>query len=225
MKNNELSWLMNWFDLHCGGHGGWEHMFGVLIETNEEPGWTVSIDLEDTDLEGLEFTPIDRDISSNDWLHCSVKDNAFLVKTSSKNLLESLSIFRHWAEPLYGEIYEMPTAHISDDQMLWLINWYDCCCSKGLSCKSRIRIATLDNPGWNFYVDLRGTGLETDTFKVIHVDRTEEDWYHCFIRDNIFRCPGGNFNLGEALQMFRNFVESSAINDNRRTLKRFPLES
>ncbi len=185
-------------------------MFGILIETNEEPGWTISIDLEDTDLEGLKFNQIDRSISAHDWLHCSVKGNEFLVKTSSKNVLESIRIFRNWASPLYQEINEMAPVAISDKQLLWLIKWYDRLCDKGLSCKSRIRIATLDNPGWNFYIDLSGTGLETDNFKVIHVDRTEEDWYHCFIRDNIFRCPGGNFNLGEALQVFRNFVESKA---------------
>ncbi|MFK0239099.1 Imm53 family immunity protein, partial [Streptomyces vinaceus] len=33
----------------------WEHEWGVKIATLDNPGWTVEIDLEETDLEGREY--------------------------------------------------------------------------------------------------------------------------------------------------------------------------
>ncbi len=221
MKNNEVSWLMNWFDLHC--NGCWEHMHGILIETGENPGWTINIVLEDTDLESQEFIRIDREKSSDNWLHCFIENKKFIAKVSSANLLESINIFRNWAGPLYKEIDQMPPVAISDKQFLWLIKWYDNLINKGLTSQNRIQIVTLDNPGWDFYIDLKGTGLERDNFQPIHVDRTESDWYHIFIRDNIFYGPGGNFNLGEVLAVFTNFVEGNR--DKIQEIQKLPVDN
>lgn len=41
---NELIWLQNWFAVQCDGV--WEHAHGIKIDTLDNPGWTVHVDLE-----------------------------------------------------------------------------------------------------------------------------------------------------------------------------------
>ena len=51
MTNIEL--IQEWYKNHC--NGDWEHEYGVKIETLDNPGWIVSIDLVDTFLQGFEY--------------------------------------------------------------------------------------------------------------------------------------------------------------------------
>ena len=46
MKNNFL-WLQQWYYGHC--NGDWEHGSGIHIDTLDNPGWSITINLEDTD--------------------------------------------------------------------------------------------------------------------------------------------------------------------------------
>lgn len=48
-----LNWLQAWYADQC--NEDWEHEWGVKIETLDNPGWSVSIDLEETDLEDCEY--------------------------------------------------------------------------------------------------------------------------------------------------------------------------
>ncbi|MHC3815880.1 Imm53 family immunity protein [Streptomyces sp. DT9] len=49
-----LDWLQNWYAQQCDGD--WEHEWGVKIATLDNPGWTIEIDLKETDLEEREYT-------------------------------------------------------------------------------------------------------------------------------------------------------------------------
>ena len=48
-----LDWLQSWYENNCDGD--WEHLFGVTIETWNNSGWKVKVDLEDTYLEDKNF--------------------------------------------------------------------------------------------------------------------------------------------------------------------------
>lgn len=48
-----LQWIQEWYKSNCDGY--WEHMYGVKIDTLDNPGWIVHIDLIDTPLEQKEF--------------------------------------------------------------------------------------------------------------------------------------------------------------------------
>ena len=43
-----LTWLEGWYTRCCDGE--WEHRYGVCIETLDNPGWLIRIDLTGTDL-------------------------------------------------------------------------------------------------------------------------------------------------------------------------------
>lgn len=87
--------LANWFESHC--NGDWEHSYGVTIESLDNPGWAMHIDLTDTELSGVEFLPLKRERSKDDWIHCRVEGMVFHGYGGVHNLDELITSFLDWA--------------------------------------------------------------------------------------------------------------------------------
>lgn len=93
--NNLLEWLQNtFFDDLC--NGDWEHGGGITIETLDNPGWALNIDLHDTDMETMNFEKVKVEIDENNWYMCRVRDGIFEGRCGPKNLNDLLEIFRNW---------------------------------------------------------------------------------------------------------------------------------
>jgi immunity protein 53 of polymorphic toxin system len=62
-----LALLEEWYVSQC--HGDWEHSWGVKIDTLDNPGWSISIHLDETRAEtrNLERLKIVR--TENDGIH------------------------------------------------------------------------------------------------------------------------------------------------------------
>lgn len=93
---NLLLWLQNWYESQCDGD--WEHQYGVKIGTLDNPGWTVDISLEGTEMEDRAFIDMRRDISENDWIICRVRDRVFQASGGPRNLEDILRVFKDWVE-------------------------------------------------------------------------------------------------------------------------------
>jgi hypothetical protein len=50
MEGDALKQLQNWFSSQCDGD--WEHNFGFTIETIDNPGWSLEVDLNNTEFDG-----------------------------------------------------------------------------------------------------------------------------------------------------------------------------
>lgn len=93
-----LCWLQDWYMSMCDG--GWEHYFGVRIETLDNPGWQVEIDLTDTPLENKNFSEFRNQNyeSDDDWIICFVEDGKFKGAGDPHKLPRILEIFKNLAE-------------------------------------------------------------------------------------------------------------------------------
>ena len=94
MKPDDLTELMRWYASNCNGE--WEHQYGVSIETLDNPGWSVEIDLADTALQAKSFTAIEQQRSTEDWLRCWVESSTFRAVGGPSNLGEMLRVFLEW---------------------------------------------------------------------------------------------------------------------------------
>ncbi|MBM0256348.1 Imm53 family immunity protein [Micromonospora sp. 4G55] len=47
---SDLTFLQSWFKRNCDED--WEHEYGIRVESTDNPGWSVEVDLVDTDVEG-----------------------------------------------------------------------------------------------------------------------------------------------------------------------------
>jgi hypothetical protein len=96
IMNNSLIWIQEWFKKHCDGD--WEHQNGIRIETIDNPGWKIVIDLVDSELEGKIFVEIKVDRTELNWMHCRVEGSQLIGFCGTYNLTEVMDIFRLWAE-------------------------------------------------------------------------------------------------------------------------------
>lgn len=86
-----LSRLQRWYASQCDGD--WEHSYGITIETLDNPGWSMSIDLEGTQLSDVEISPIEIDRSDHDWLRCFVEGPRLRLVGGPENLEEMIALF------------------------------------------------------------------------------------------------------------------------------------
>jgi hypothetical protein len=99
---DDLAWLTRWYAARCDGE--WEHRYGVTIESLDNPGWRVRIDLRGTPLEAVAFSPVivNADPPDGDpdarWRHCIVSGGRFEGAGGAHDLGEILAVFRAWAQ-------------------------------------------------------------------------------------------------------------------------------
>ena len=70
-----LQKLCEWYEEQC--NGDWEHGSGVRIETLDNPGWIVKIDLHETASENIVFDRVMFDEGKGNWLTCSKDGTSF----------------------------------------------------------------------------------------------------------------------------------------------------
>jgi hypothetical protein len=97
---------------------------------------------------------------------------------------------------------------IMKDKMInWLQNWVFQNCDGKWGKINRIFLRNIDNPGWLLTLQLANSRYENKHVPKMKIDRTENDWCHCFIDDEKFVDTGGPCNLNEMLNYFKDFVE------------------
>lgn len=91
-----LEWLIEWYKSQC--NGDWEHLYGITIESLDNPGWSVSIDLVETnyslgDLPWKYYTA-----NESDWYGYKVEGNVYKASGDSDKLEYLLEIFKNLVE-------------------------------------------------------------------------------------------------------------------------------
>ena len=96
-----LQALQEWYARHCDGE--WEHRYGITIETCDNPGWRVQVDLTGTELQKRTFRPIVVNVDESGfqqqdrWLHCCIDDGVWRGAGDETRLSVILRAFVDWA--------------------------------------------------------------------------------------------------------------------------------
>ena len=95
--------LQAWYQAQCDGQ--WEHVYGVVIETLDNPGWKVRIDLTGIALQDLPMERVVRAAVNHngpdddqDWMVCSVAGNRFEGAGGPFLLEQICDVFMEWAQ-------------------------------------------------------------------------------------------------------------------------------
>ena len=99
-----------------------------------------------------------------------------------------------------------------ENPFLWLQNWYLSNCDGDWEHNQNVLITTLDNPGWSIDINLEGTVMEDVEFEKLFTENSEHDWFCCRVEQGKFLGDGGPLNLGDIIDVFRNWVETSCKN-------------
>lgn len=91
-----MDWFARWYEAQCDGD--WEHGFGASIDTLDNPGWLLKVDLAGTDCDGRILDRISHNCEHElDWWTCWTEDNVFRGAGGPLQLRSLLEAFRDWA--------------------------------------------------------------------------------------------------------------------------------
>lgn len=93
--DSDLEFIQAWYRDQCDGT--WEHGCGVKIDTLDNPGWTVTVDLKGTPLERATMDKSSRDNGPGDWVLIEVRDTQFRAAGDPSKLAMILAAFREWS--------------------------------------------------------------------------------------------------------------------------------
>ncbi len=220
MEQDDFLWFQNWCKIH--DEKEWKHAaMKIQIATLDNPGWSLKMDLEKTELENQKFQKIEINRSDDDWMFCAVKDNKFEVACSPTNLLETFHVFRNWAEHFLDrdEKQLLEQKFIAKNELAWLQYWFYIHCNGDWEHASGIKFEVSDTSGWVLKINLDGTELENEIFQNIETTQTETDLVTCDVKNHQFEARCGLTNLHEAIGIFRNWAEHFLVGTDRKHLE------
>jgi len=100
MEHHIIKRLQSWYKINC--NGDWEHSYGLNITNLDNPGWAVTIDLEETPFDNSVFEK-SIDNGESDWMTIKVKDKKFVGHGDPNKLLTIIEIFLDEFVPNYGD--------------------------------------------------------------------------------------------------------------------------
>jgi hypothetical protein len=110
-RGDLLPALMRWYAAQCDGD--WEHQRGVTIDTLDNPGWRLAVDLVETDVAGWAFDRVERHRSDSDWVVAWRDEEKFQGACGALNLTELLGLFLGWVGS--PEPHVAPTPALTPD--------------------------------------------------------------------------------------------------------------
>jgi hypothetical protein len=92
-EHDVLRLLQDWYRCEC--NGDWEHQYGVVVQTVDNPGWSVTIDLAETAWADVVVarTPHEFDETDPNWFQYEIKEGKFRGGCGPSRLPELLSKF------------------------------------------------------------------------------------------------------------------------------------
>lgn len=90
-QGDVLVLLQRWYSEQCDGD--WEHSYGVRIDTLDNPGWILTVDLDETELSGLNIERVVVDRSDTDWVQYEASGGRFVACGGPFNLSELILQF------------------------------------------------------------------------------------------------------------------------------------
>ena len=96
-QQSPLDWLMHWYEAQCDGE--WEHGYGIRIESLDNPGWSLEIELQGTSWDGRTIERIEHDYEhETEWWTVWTEDNSFQGAGGPLQLGAMIEAFRRWVE-------------------------------------------------------------------------------------------------------------------------------
>jgi hypothetical protein len=101
--------IQDWYKINC--NGDWEHSYGYKIETLDNPGWAIKIDLSETSLDKLEFKrEFKNSNNENDWFNIHTENKTLVIYCGPENMKKVFGIFFDELIPKYSDndfVYEI----------------------------------------------------------------------------------------------------------------------
>ncbi|MER8072588.1 immunity 53 family protein [Streptomyces sp. NPDC094034] len=90
-----LKFLQKWYASACDGD--WEHSYGIRIETTDNPGWILIVDLVRTPLHGRTYDKEDQSIDGS-WVSVKSDGIEFVAACDPGSLERAIDYFIEFSD-------------------------------------------------------------------------------------------------------------------------------
>lgn len=87
-----LEWLQEWYKDQCDNN--WEHNHGIKIDTLDNPGWDVEIDVNDTNFNLKNSKWKLFELNNDKWVGYKIDNNIFYASSDPLKLSLIIKIFK-----------------------------------------------------------------------------------------------------------------------------------
>lgn len=190
---NVFSWLQKWYELQ--GHVDLKNNSGIIIDTVDNPGWYLTINLMSTNCQNKPFDLLKLKKNETEWLFCIVRNNIFEAGCDPTSLEKILMVFKNWNE---SNIIQLPSHYLNMPNVFdELQKWFLKQCDGDWEHEFGVKIYSLYNRGWVVEIDLIGTECENKDFLQEGNNLTQ-----CSVMDGKFVGTGGPQNLSDIIEIF-----------------------
>ena len=95
----------------------------------------------------------------------------------------------------------------------WIQNWFSNQCDCNWEHENRIKIETIDNPGWNVEINFNYTNLKIQNINWEFYESSETKWIGFSINDNIFKGSGDSLRLNSIIKIFKLLSENEKMDE------------
>jgi hypothetical protein len=93
---NSLEFLTQWYRNECDGD--WEHQHCIRIETIDNPGWKLEVDISETILSGSKFPYNILELTLDRWLGVKCDNDVFSAFGDTFSLNDIIDLFKLFVE-------------------------------------------------------------------------------------------------------------------------------
>lgn len=194
-----LTWLADWIHRRRDS----AEVSAVVIETLDNPGWSLDVVLADTEGHPRPSGPVIRNRVGDgiDWSVYRINGNSFSAGAGTRLLGETVSILAQCVD--HAALAE------EHDALFRLSSWFSEMCNEDWEHDSRVRINSRPDMGWDMRVNLVDTYSFVPTVPTAG-HRSGDGWLTHAISEATFKGSGGLYDLGELIDTFLSAVAEMA---------------
>lgn len=185
-----LQWLMSWYNEQC--NNVWDSSMGVTINTLDNPGWDIYIDVKNTSLNKHEilYTSDPWDEKGN-WYGYSIREGIFNGYGDPDKLSILILSFKKLWDRFSGETISNESVarmtlkiHPTSSILYWLMQWYKERCDGEWEHAHSVQMKTSNNCSWMVQIKIADTPMEAIRCNNVKVVTAPNDWYTYQIVDS-----------------------------------------
>lgn len=134
----------------------------VHIDTLDNPGWSLEVELDGSDLAGRLLPMVEFNRTETDWCHCFTRDGKFMAFGGPGNLSEIIGRFIAWTQER-PEATALLFRHMPQIEIEGLQEWYAGHCDGDWEHGAGVRIQNQPQARRSIVLSLNGTRLEGAT--------------------------------------------------------------
>lgn len=198
-----LNWLQGWYIQECVNNKKYNLDEIINIDTIDNPGWHIRINLKATKFTRKILDEINVDNGDDDWVFIKLDKGVFEGVGDKNKLVYILEIFKTWCQNIPFE-KRVLVDNYNNDLLYWLQNGWFCLLDFGgdFMYDYNVNILTY-NLGWKVEIEVMNTYLENKIFNPIILKNNINDWVKIEVKNGNFLGTGDATKLLYIIEVFR----------------------